>query len=87
MNAIAAEVGLSNHAVEGALRRHGLTVVAFRMPAKRHVASLRAAQVAASLGYGQHRRLRQPAQGGRLDLAGDVRGSRATAILASPGRR
>lgn len=28
VNAIAAEVGLSNHAVEGALRRHGLSVVA-----------------------------------------------------------
>jgi hypothetical protein len=50
VNAIAAEVGLSNHAVEGALRRHGLTMVAHA--GKRHVASLRAAQVAASLGFG-----------------------------------
>jgi hypothetical protein len=50
VNAIAAEVGLSNHAVEGALRRHGLAVVAHA--GKRHVASLRAAQVAASLGFG-----------------------------------
>jgi hypothetical protein len=49
VNAIAAEAGLGHHAVESALRRHGLT----RIPhaAKRHAASQRAAQVAASLGF------------------------------------
>jgi transposase len=48
VNAIAAEVGLSYHAVESALRRHGLT----RVPhaAKRHAAAQRAEQVAADLG-------------------------------------
>ena len=49
VNSIAAEVGLSNHAVEGALRRHGLSVVAHA--GKRHSASQRAARVAASLGF------------------------------------
>jgi len=49
VNAIAAETGLAHHAVESALRRHGLT----RIPhaAKRHAASQRAAQVAADLGF------------------------------------
>ena len=49
VNSIAAEVGLSNHAVETALRRHGLSVVAHAD--KRHSASQRAARVAASLGF------------------------------------
>jgi AraC-like DNA-binding protein len=49
VNSIAAEVGLSNHAVEGALRRHGLSVVAHA--GQRHSASQRAARVAASLGF------------------------------------
>lgn len=49
VNSIAAEVGLSNHAVEGALRRHGLSVVAHAD--KRHSASQRAARVAASRGF------------------------------------
>jgi lambda repressor-like predicted transcriptional regulator len=49
VNAIAAEMGMSHHAVDAALRRHGLT----SMPhaAKRHAASQRAALVAARLGY------------------------------------
>ncbi|HEX2322744.1 MAG TPA: hypothetical protein VHJ18_27515 [Streptosporangiaceae bacterium] len=49
VNAIAAEMGMSRHAVDAALRRHGLT----SMPhaAKRHAASQRAALVAARLGY------------------------------------
>jgi hypothetical protein len=49
VNVIAAEIGMSHHTVEAALRRHGLT----RMPhaAKRHAASQRAAAVAARLGY------------------------------------
>jgi hypothetical protein len=49
VNSIAVEVGLSNHAVETALRRHGLSVVAHAD--KRHSASQRAARVAASLGF------------------------------------
>ena len=47
--AIAAEVGMSPHAVESALRRHGLDRIAHA--AKRHAASVRAAEVAAALGY------------------------------------
>ena len=50
VNAIAAEVGLTNHAVESALRRHGLSRIAHA--AKRHMARERAAQVAADLGFG-----------------------------------
>jgi hypothetical protein len=49
INAIAAEVGLSNHAVTSALQRHGLPVT--QHAAKRHAAERRAADVAASLGY------------------------------------
>jgi AraC-like DNA-binding protein len=49
VNAIAAEVGLANHAVESALRRHGLARTAHA--AKRHAAGQRAAQVAAGLGF------------------------------------
>lgn len=48
INAIAAEVGLSNHAVVSALRRHGLPVTGHA--AKRHAARQRADDVAASLG-------------------------------------
>ena len=49
VSAIAAEAGLSHHAVAAALRRHGLE----RVPhaAKRHAASQRAAAVAADLGF------------------------------------
>ena len=49
VNAIAAEVGLSYHAVESALRRHGLSRVAHA--AKRHAAQRRADHVAAGLGF------------------------------------
>ena len=49
VNAIAAETGLAHHAVESALRRHGLTRTVHA--AKRHAASQRAAQVAADLGF------------------------------------
>ncbi len=49
VNSIAAEVGLSNHAVKSALQRHGLPVTGHA--AKRHAAEQRAADVAASLGY------------------------------------
>ena len=49
VNAIAAEVGLTHHAVENSLRRHGLTRMAHA--AKRHEAGQRAAQVAARLGF------------------------------------
>jgi hypothetical protein len=48
-NAIAAEVGLSHHAVRAALRRHGMDWEAHA--AKRHGARERSAQVAASLGF------------------------------------
>ncbi len=47
-NAIAAEAGLTYHAVESALRRHGLARTVHA--AKRHAAQQRAAQVAAGLG-------------------------------------
>jgi lambda repressor-like predicted transcriptional regulator len=50
VNAIAAEAGLSYHAVESALRRHGLSRVAHA--AKRHAAQQRADLVAAGLGFG-----------------------------------
>jgi hypothetical protein len=49
INAIAAEAGLSHHAVASALRRHGLTQIPHA--AKRHTARQRAAQVAADLGF------------------------------------
>lgn len=49
VNAIAAEAGVSYHAVESALRRHGLARVAHA--AKRHAAAERAARVAADLGF------------------------------------
>ena len=49
VHAIAAEVGVSHHAVESALRRHGLARTTHA--AKRHAAQERAAQVAADLGY------------------------------------
>jgi hypothetical protein len=49
VNAIAAETGLSYHAVKSALRRHGLAPVAHA--AKRHQAMQRAADVAARLEY------------------------------------
>ena len=48
-NAIAAEVGLSHHAVRAALHRHGLDWEAHT--AKRHGARERAAEVAADLGF------------------------------------
>jgi len=50
VNAIAAEVGMSHHAVVLALRRHGLAPAAHA--AKRHAASERAARVAARHGFG-----------------------------------
>ena len=49
VNAIAAEIGMSHHAVTAALRRHGLASVAHA--AKRHEALARAADLAARLGY------------------------------------
>jgi AraC-like DNA-binding protein len=49
VNAIAAEIGFSHHAVESALRRHGLARVAHA--AKRHAAQQRAADVAARVGH------------------------------------
>ncbi len=48
VNAMAAEIGVTHHAVESALRRHGLDRVAHA--ATRHAADERAAQVAARLG-------------------------------------
>jgi protein-disulfide isomerase-like protein with CxxC motif len=50
VNAIAAEVGMSRHAVGSALRRHGLAPTAHA--GKRHAASERAARVAARVGFG-----------------------------------
>jgi AraC-like DNA-binding protein len=49
VSAMAMELGVSQHAVGSALRRHGLERVAHA--AKRHQARLRAARVAAELGY------------------------------------
>jgi lambda repressor-like predicted transcriptional regulator len=49
VSAIAAEAGLSYHAVESALRRHGLARVAHA--AQRHTAQQRADRVAAGLGF------------------------------------
>jgi AraC-like DNA-binding protein len=49
VNQIAAEIGLSYHAVESALRRHGLAKVAHT--GKRHAAGARAAEVANRLGF------------------------------------
>jgi hypothetical protein len=49
VNAIAAEAGLTHHAVAAALRRHGLARTAHA--AKRHQARQRADQVAARLGF------------------------------------
>ncbi len=49
VNAIAAELGFSHHAVRSAFRRHGLATVAHA--AKRGAARQRSAAVAASLGY------------------------------------
>lgn len=49
VNAIAAETGLTHHAVGSALRRHGLARTSHA--AKRHAARQRAAQVAAALGF------------------------------------
>jgi lambda repressor-like predicted transcriptional regulator len=49
VNAIAAEVGVSHHAVESALRRHGLARVVHA--GKRHQAQQRARAVAAGLGF------------------------------------
>ena len=50
VSAIAAEAGLSHHAVASALRRHGLDQTAHA--AKRHASRQRAAEVAAGLGFG-----------------------------------
>jgi AraC-like DNA-binding protein len=49
VSAIAAEAGLSHHAVASALRRHGLDQTAHA--AKRHASRQRAAEVAAGLGF------------------------------------
>jgi hypothetical protein len=49
VNAIAAEAGVSHHAVESALRRHGLARIAHA--GKRHAARRRASEVAASMGF------------------------------------
>ena len=49
VSAMAAEIGVTHHAIESALRRHGLDRVAH--VAARHAAGERAAQVAARLGY------------------------------------
>jgi protein-disulfide isomerase-like protein with CxxC motif len=48
VNTISAEIGLSHHAVESALRRHGLARTSHA--SKRHAAQQRAAEVAAALG-------------------------------------
>jgi hypothetical protein len=50
VNAIAAEAGLSQHAVTSALRRHRLDRTAHA--AKRHASGQRAAEVASGLGFG-----------------------------------
>jgi hypothetical protein len=91
VNAMAAAIGVSLHAVESALRRHGLPRIAHA--AKRHAAQQRAAEVAAGLGYAsiaeyirQHRRVHQSAQGRRLDLERHLGGIRSAPDLAAPAR-
>jgi hypothetical protein len=62
VNAMVAEIGVTHHAVESALRRHGLDRVAHA--ATRHAADERAAQVAAGLGVdslGEYLRQRRAA--------------------------
>lgn len=49
VNAMAAELGVSRHTVESALRRHGMSPVAHA--SKRHAADERATRVARRLGY------------------------------------
>src|SRR5215831_12197391 len=49
VNAIAAETGLTHHAIESALRRHGLARTVHAT--KRHAASQRAARIATRLGF------------------------------------
>jgi hypothetical protein len=49
VNAIATEIGMSYHAVEAGLTRHGLAVTAHAT--RRHAACQRSADVAAALGY------------------------------------
>ncbi len=49
VSAMAAELGVSRHTLEAALRRHGLARIAHA--SKRHEADQRAAEVAARLGY------------------------------------
>ena len=50
VNQIAAEAGVSHHAVQSALRRHGITAELYA--GRRHAARERAAAVAAGLGFG-----------------------------------
>ena len=62
VNAMAAEIGVTHHAIESALRRHGLDRIAHA--ATRHAADERAAQVAAGLGVnslGEYLRQRRAA--------------------------
>jgi hypothetical protein len=62
VNAMAAETGVTHHAIESALRRHGLDRIAHA--ATRHAADERAAQVAAGLGVdslGEYLRQRRAA--------------------------
>jgi hypothetical protein len=49
VNAIAAEAGVTHHAVESSLRRHGLPRIAHA--GKRHAAGRRDAEVAARFGF------------------------------------
>jgi len=62
VNAMAAEIGVTHHAIESALRRHGLDRIVHA--ATRHAADERAAQVAAGLGVnslGEYLRQRRAA--------------------------
>jgi ROS/MUCR transcriptional regulator protein len=62
VNAMAAEIGVTHHAIESALRRHGLGRIAHA--ATRHAADERAAEVAARLGVdslGEYLRQRRAA--------------------------
>jgi hypothetical protein len=84
VNAIAAEAGQTHHAVEAALRRHGLARTAHA--AKRHQAHQRAAQVAARLGFDSMTDYVASRRGGRMDLAGDGGRMRpASVVVAAAG--
>jgi hypothetical protein len=85
VNAIAAEIGFSNHTVNAAFRRHGLAQVSHA--SKRHAARQRAEPVAARLGYATIADyIDQCRAQGRTWKAGHLRLIRPAAVVAAPAR-